>query len=300
MSKPCLIKHLSRFTARLGATTALAAAVLLPAGGVSAMETAVSPVADVAEIAADTPFIPSEYGEVIFQKDGGSLRQIFIIGQSHRSGATGRNGSDTVQVQTEIYRIGEHLIRENEIELLLPEGFFQRSAEGFAPIDPNRSSPGLDSETLSTMLSAEDRFVNADMLLRDSFDIRLAQVEDEELYRDVLGLLQQSSQENRFSLFTRLGRVQKKRSAVMLQNIADVVEQTYRDGAINSRRAIFTIGLAHVDEIIGFLKKGEIPLDEDLREQLKLLERGYGVTVIIPRTLADSEEALRMARLNLD
>jgi hypothetical protein len=69
---------------------------------------------------------------------------------------------------------------------------------------------------------------------------------------------------------------------------------------------MFTIGMAHVDEIIRFLRDGKIdikappfsPQHQDLQAILKLTEAGYGVTVILPRTLVEDREALRLANLN--
>jgi hypothetical protein len=95
----------------------------------------------------------------------------------------------------------------------------------------------------------------------------------------------------------------------MLQNIPEVVEEAFQTGRIDNRRAMFTIGLAHVGEIINILQHGSLrlpPAKSDLAEgemsetTLKLLDQGYGVTVIIPRTLAENKQILRLAKLETE
>ncbi len=228
------------------------------------------------------PAFPAEYGEVVFHRVGENQQQVYIIGQSHRSSRTGLNGSDTVRVQSEIYRIGEWLIREKEVGLLLPEGFFQKTQKGpEAAID--RESFSFDNPTLHQKLSDTRRFVNADMLLNASYNIRLAQVEDEELYRNVGALLRQM----RYHPLTdpcELELVQEQRTAVMLQNIPAAVEKAFGCGEIENRKAMFTIGMAHMPELLGFLEKD----NRTNYASLRLLDQGYGVTVILPRTLAET------------
>jgi hypothetical protein len=255
-------------------------------------------------------FVPAEYGEIVYQKNGHLPQQIFIIGQSHRSALTGQAGSDTVKVQAEIYRIGEWLIREKKVGLLLPEGFFQSVPnENVSLADAARETIRLDNQTLEAELSDTRRFVNADLLLNASYNIRLGQIEDEQLYRDIRHLLREARQENSLSVLAKLDGLQEERTTVMLQNIPDVVEEAFRTGRIDNRKAMFTIGLAHVGEIINVLQRGSLrlpPAKSGLTEgelgetTLKLLEQGYGVTVIIPRTLAENKQILRLAKLETE
>lgn len=247
------------------------------------------------------PFFPTDYGKIVFRVNVRAPQQIYIIGQCHRSAISGRVRPDTIKVQAEIYRIGEWLIREKNVALLLPEGFFQRaSAANFDRPQEAGTTVPLDNRMLEARLGDPDRFVNADLLLNDSYDIRLGQVENEQLYRDIRRLLRQASQNNSLSLLAKLGELQDERTAAMLQNIPEIVDEAYRTGQIDNRRAMFTIGLAHLGEIIRCLQRGTLyPSDgqEPAENNLKLLERGYGVTVIIPRTLAENEQTLRLARL---
>ncbi|MDO9081422.1 MAG: hypothetical protein Q7U44_11530, partial [Desulfuromonadales bacterium] len=70
--------------------------------------------------------LPRELGTIVYQKNPDHPQQVFIIGNSHRSSTSGKNGSQTVPAQVETYRIAEWLILQHQVELLLPEGFFGR------------------------------------------------------------------------------------------------------------------------------------------------------------------------------
>jgi hypothetical protein len=286
----------------------LAAAIVLPSGATSnAQDVVPVPAAD-PQPASDRSF-PAEYGEIIFRKNPHAPQQVYIIGQSHRSAITGKAGPDLVNVQAEIYRIGEWLILENNVELLLPEGFFQKTAMGkVPPMETARENRRLDNQTLKDRLSDPLRFVNADLLLKASYNIPLGQVENEQLYRDIRRLLHQARQDNDFSALSELDGLQDERTAVMLQNIPDILEEAYQAGRIGNRKAMFTIGLAHVGAIIDNLQRGSLrgPAQpgptggEGRASSLKLLDQGYGVTVIIPRTLAENQRILRLARVKTE
>lgn len=252
-------------------------------------------------------FLPSEYGQVIYQTNPDSPKQIYVIGQSHRSAITGKDNQDIVKVQAEIFRIGEWLIQQKNVGMLLPEGFFQSlsSSEVFYPRKIVRENVDLNSQTLQEQLSGAE-FVNADMLLNANYNIPLGQVENEGLYRNIRQLLGQATRENNFSVLSRIHGLQGKRTAVMLQNIPGTVDAALAQGRISHPRAIFTIGLGHIGEIIDFLQQGFLPHPDNSEIStganrtevgLKLLDQGYGVTVIIPKTLAENEQMLRLARL---
>lgn len=251
--------------------------------------------------------LPNEYGRVIYQKNQDATNQIFIIGQSHRSGVNGKNGQHTVQAQMEIYRIGEWLIRQKKVELLLPEGFFQKgvvqnNTQGRP--DANYAPATLDSESLRNRLQDTRRFVSADTLLSAQYHIRLGQVEDEELYQTVSHLMRKLENRNKDlnrSLFEELNNYQRKRTAIMLRNIPFAVESVFQRGDIENKHAIFTIGIAHIADILEFFhsKTGKITENDDLLSSstYDLLKEGYGITVILPKSLAEDGKVLRLARL---
>lgn len=251
--------------------------------------------------------VPAEYGQVIYQKNGHAENQIYIIGQAHRSGIDGGNSASTVQAQMEIYRIGEWLIRQKEVRLLLPEGFFQRrKIHKSSTPEPmhlaETASP--DSRYLRARLEDTRKFVNADSLLHEQYPVRLAQVEDEQIYWNVSNLLRElGQQQDEQRHFEKLEDLQKKRTFAMLQNIPSAVEKVFQRGELQRRNAIFTIGMAHLADIIDFLNLHNMSSDEMQKGgaflSLDLMEEDYGVTVILPRSLADDERGLRLTQLRV-
>jgi hypothetical protein len=231
--------------------------------------------------------------------------QVFIIGNSHRSSASGANGSHTVPAQVQTYRIAEWLIRQQQVELLLPEGFFGHQ-EGTGTFE---ATVRLDGPTLEEALSDTSTFINADLLLHRNYGIALHQVEDRDLYRNareylLSGLQSGSSFCAPFGL--ELEYLQERRSAAILQKIPAVINDAYRQGRIAQPRAILTIGMTHLDEMIKFLKMGRIEIPAPSSgtsdftphsETLELLANQVGVTVIIPRALLDARERIYLAGL---
>lgn len=256
--------------------------------------------------------IPNEYGKVIYQRQGNPDNEIYIIGQSHRSAQTGANGSNTAAVQAEIYRIGEWLVKNENVHLLLPEGYFCRRGRqeamarqtGFHPKE-NFTPHSLDDATLEAALNDTSVFVSADKLLQESYHLKLQQVEDKKLYFSVLNILFRSGKGDLDAADIRLlDYLQEERSAAMLQAIPGAISRELQQDGGGSRKAIFTIGMAHVGEIIHFLKEGEVAIDSPLPgkdeapEKLKLLKQNYTVTVILPKILAEDQEAVRIANLD--
>jgi hypothetical protein len=259
------------------------------------------------------PAIPAEYGEVIYQREGNRDSHVYIICQSHRNAKTGGNGSNTVGVQSEIYRIGEWLIRHENVGLLLPEGYFKRDkAEpvmqpaAFNPQQTRVQRFSLDDAALKAILSDTSRFASADKLLSDSYDIRLQQVENQELYHSILDFLFQADRKQGLNEkdIRVLSYMQEKRSAGMLQAIPAAISRELRQGGISQKKAIFTIGLAHLNEMIRFLHEGRVEIYSPLLNSsvasgdLKLLQENYGITIILPRSLAEDQEAIRIANLD--
>jgi len=263
---------------------------------------------------AETPVrIPAEYGEIIYRFNEKSPNQIFIIGISHRDALTCLNGANTSRVQAEIYKIGDWLIHHQGLELLLPEGFFKNPSAGVEKKDNKvRSCVPLDMDTLERRLSDNDVYVNAEMLLKETHPLRLAQIEDKELYDavriNIVKLVSSHGDPSDYSLTNaKLGYLQEKRSAAMLQKIPEVVDAEFKRGNIKSKRAIFTVGMYHLHEIIRFLSQNRItihapvsvsdPIKNDSTE-LNLSKENFGVSVIIPRTLAADQKTLKINELD--
>lgn len=249
------------------------------------------------------------YGKVVFHKGGQARQQIYILGQNHRSPLTGKNGDKTLQAQMEIYRIGEWLIRNRQVELLLPEGYFGESpqVERTRDLRERPLHKSIDNAILRDELGDARTFANAALLLKSHYGVQLGQAEDKGLYGAVADSFRQlSGQEGKISseLLTRLSCFQERRTAAMLQKIPAVVEREFQAGSIRSRNAIFIVGMAHIAEIIQFLEEESIVLTPSRQElvrsapcELALLRENYGVTVILPHSLAEDEEILRLTKL---
>jgi hypothetical protein len=264
----------------------------------------------------DAPALPRERGEVVFSCNEKSPNQIYIIGISHRDTLTRANGSDTLKSQIEIYRIGEWLIQQEGLELLLPEGYFSREVSDKkediikTSIPDNGARVSFDTKTLENKLGKEDAYINAEMLLMESHSINSKQVEDINLYnaaREKINLLEKYGDDTFESLYIKSGLdyLQERRSAAMLQKIPEVIDSEFEAGRIKNKKAIFTIGMSHLSGIIKYLKQNRIEIYspvftpyDDYLSGIKLLENDFGVTIIIPRTLADNRELLKLTRLD--
>ena len=84
---------------------------------------------------------PAAYGETLYECNPAREKQLFIIGMGHRDALTGANGPRTARIQAEVYKVGEWLILEEGVELILPEGFFK------APGGKASSTPSAKSTT---------------------------------------------------------------------------------------------------------------------------------------------------------
>ena len=261
--------------------------------------------------------IPAEFGEVIYQSNEKSPNQIFIIGISHRDAITCLNGDNTSRVQAEVYKIGDWLIHNQGLELLLPEGFFKSTSrrierKNIHLKERERSCISLDMKVLEEKFSDNQIYVNAEMLLNENHALRLQQIEDKGLYEAVQkGLLKlvtcREDTSPYASLKSELDYLQERRTAVMLQKIPEIVNHEYRQGNIKNKKAIFTIGLSHLHKIIRYMNENGITIyaplfssngNKDYVAKLTLQKENFGVSVILPRTLAGDQEILKINGLD--
>ncbi len=262
--------------------------------------------------------IPVEYGEVICRFNEKSPNQIFIIGISHRDSLTCLNGENTSRVQAEVYKIGDWLIHQQGLELLLPEGFFASKTgsigkENTKTLTKRSECTELqDLKVLEERLSDNKTYVNAEMLLKESHRLRLRQVEDKGLYDAVrnglVKLVNCGEDDSRYSaLKTDLDYLQEKRTAAMLQKIPEIVGAEFRQGNIKSRKAILTIGTSHLHKIIRYINESRIKIDaplsasngsKDFIAELSLLKENFGSSIIIPKTLAKDQKILELNKLD--
>jgi hypothetical protein len=269
-------------------------------------------------LVTDPPPVLSRYGEIIYQYNEKSPRQLFVIGMAHRDSVTRRNGSQTSRVQAEAYKIGEWLIHNKGLGLLLPEGYFAakgpklKAKDLVGELEKKGDCPvPVDMATLEEILSDNQSFVNAEMLLRGNYpSMKIRQVEDQGLYETarqrIVEVIDQKNSCDYLLLRSELDYLQERRTAAMLQKIPEIVNDESRQGNIRDRKAILTIGLSHIHGMIKYFDENRItvhaPLShsnryEDYVSKLNLFEEDFGVSVIIPRTLADDQKILKLNKL---
>ncbi|RJX34075.1 MAG: hypothetical protein C4531_04550 [Desulfurivibrio sp.] len=264
--------------------------------------------------AAEHPQLPSAYGEIIYRINEESAGQVYIIGISHRDAASRSNNDDTVRTQAEIFRIGEWLNSNRQLELLLPEGYFRSDGEAAGQPHPVRGGSSLsgfrlNNELLFARLADESRFVNAEILLMEQFGMHASQVEDRGTYQAVCKSLNELSCERLPTVdkLAELQYLQEIRTARLLQKIPAAIASERAQGTIRNRSAMLTIGLNHIQDIIRYIQENTIrvavPRSDgngmaNYQAKPELLRQGYGITIIIPRTLADDRPLLRLTNLD--
>ncbi len=142
----------------------------------------------VSKSSADFLDIPSAYGKIIYRINPQSPKQLYIIGINHKDPDSGANNSTTVQTQLEIFRIGEWLKKNVNLNLLLPEGYFSdkkavaaHKPAGFQTLD-TFNPVHLDNLLIQEKLTADKPYVNAEMLLMEYHRYHASQVEDKGNY----------------------------------------------------------------------------------------------------------------------
>jgi hypothetical protein len=237
---------------------------------------------------------------------------------AHRDSLTGLSIPGVSRAQAEVYKIGEWLIQHDGCELLLPEGFFAGSAaqtgkeQGKGEAREPECSKSMDIKTLVEKLSDNRAFVNAELLLKRNYPLRLRQVEDPKTHRSVGELIRKlvnCGQDNSEYLRVKsdLDRLQERRTAAMIQRIPEIIQAEFRGGNIQARKAIFTIGLSHLPRIIRYLEEDRVKIyspllagdkKEDDPADLKLKKENFGVAVYLPYTLASDRKILKMTGLD--
>lgn len=263
-----------------------------------------------------SPAVPKEYGEIIYQSNPESPRQVYVVGVEHRDALTRCNGVNTSKVQGEVYKIGEWLVLNKGLGLLVPEGFFSRKTGKTVLIRTSleanaKNLPDVDFAEVEKKLADNTVYVNAEMLLRQYYGLRTRQVENQELYEAVHTALSRLSVtgKTRFAdilpLKSEIDSLQEQRVAAMLQNIPAIVIQEFDNHNIDNQTALFTIGVSHLGNIIRFLEQNRITIPtssqasgkKEYSADLNLSTEQFGVTVIVPKKLADDNEVMKMTHL---
>jgi hypothetical protein len=262
--------------------------------------------------------VPADFGEVIYQYNQRSPAQLFIIGMAHRDSLTGLSIPNVARVQAEVYKLGQWLIQNERCELLLPEGFFAAPAGKTgralrrAADDKLICPESIDLKTLEEKLSDNRSFINAELLLKRNYPLKLRQVEDENFYRAAGECIRRlvncgEDQAQYLRVKSQLDYLQERRTAAMLQKIPEIIQAEFRQGNIKAPKAIFTVGLSHLPSIIRYLEENKVriysPLPgmdekEEYTADLNLKKENFGVSIFLPPTLAGDRQTLKITGLD--
>jgi hypothetical protein len=269
--------------------------------------------------AAGLSKIPAEFGKVIYRCHKRSPNQLFIIGIGHRDALTRLSVNNISRIQAEVYKLGEWLIQNEGLELLLPEGFFSSNSikieKKRVKGEPGKGRSGaesLDIKTLEEKLSDNKTFINAELLLKQNYPLTMKQIEDKNSYRAVGSCLQRLVNTggdacDYLQVKSELDYLQERRTAAMLQRIPEIINAEFQRGNIRAKKAIFTIGLSHLPKIIKYLNENRITIyspllapnrSEDYLAGLNLRKENFGVSILIPRRLADDQKILKANKLD--
>jgi hypothetical protein len=266
----------------------------------------------------DLSTLPAEFGEVIYRCNPKSPNQLFIIGMAHRDSLTGLSIPKVSRAQAEVYKLGQWLVQSERCELLLPEGFFATPAtktgkEMRTGLEEKLSCPeSIDLKTLEEKLSDNRSFVNAELLLKRNYSLRLRQVEDAKSHRAVGELIHKlvncrNDNSEYLRVKSQLDYLQEKRTAAMLQRIPEIIQAEFQQGNIKARKAIFTIGLSHLPKIIRYSEENKVRIyspilgtekQEVYTADLNLKKEKFGVSILLPQALAGDQKALKINGLD--
>lgn len=314
----------------LGTLAAAAAGLLIPHHGrISNTTTA----AAWEQTVPEQLFLPSfeHYGHVVFQIRHDAPNQIYIVGQLHEHPVTEDVNQETIQTQRDIYRIGEQLIKERELELIILEGLsaddsydalnetlrkFGKILQRGNVIDAMKEDSKLE-RILNTKIkgdaSEKERHLlqaTAGYWLASTSNLRVAGAEDKDLHRlAVQGtklvmrtgrLVAQRVEEARIGKY-RLSQVtivnpydhiNQLRTAYILHNTPLVIEREDAAKRISRKQAMVVIGVSHIPDCIEFVRDDYLKVPAypsstvpPLDQPLGYVQAGYGVTVIMPRTI---------------
>lgn len=275
------------------------------------------------------PFEP--YGRIVFQIRPEAPNQIYIVGQLHEHPFTEEADQETIETQRDIYRVGERLIKERGLELVVLESLYrdtsyedlnealrrfgkilQRGNVLNAMKVDNHLERILDTEVEGISSPEGPRLLQASAgyWLASTHKLRVVGAEDAKLHSLALEaaklvvrtgrLAAQRVEEARIGKY-RLGQVtilnpydhlNQLRTAYILHNTPLVMEREQAAKHISRQQALVVIGADHIRDCIRFVRNdylkvlaypGSIvpPLDQPLG----YAQAGYGVTVIMPRTI---------------
>ncbi len=252
---------------------------------------------------------PERYGRVIYEKNPDAPNQLYFVGMYHPDLITHLEYEKTPEVQTEVYRIGEYLIRNWDVELALAEGgiydedyfdSYKKMREqllGQIPPDKTLDPRLLEDETLINFFRNDSTKVYiATSLLSLYYNLDIQGAEERKFHEEHVKYAYFLKTKRR--LYNPNGEVEnwleKARTACILVNAPEVIEREKQKRRIVNRNALFTLGVRHLDELVEWLEKERIELEDKPQYGYRGVNivldyeiRGYGVKVIRPISAKD-------------
>jgi len=226
-----------------------------------------------------------QYGSIIFQYNGATPQTCYVIGQAHRNlFFKDADESMVPRTQLEILRIIERIYSSEGAQLVLREGMgngvewdqmYEQIASGIKKTaDSIRYD---DARTIQVFNKIED--MDAIMLAGATTPITVRSAEDATLLAISNRLCKTWATMPREQRAQELNLHESKnaqafiavseyRSARILQNMPSIADEAYSSGQIRNKSAIIVIGLAHLDEMIRFVRNGQIQLNAIQSENL--------------------------------
>jgi len=275
------------------------------------------------EKAIPNPFEP--YGRIVYQTRPEAPNQIYVVGQWHEHPITKAVTPEVIRVQSEIFRIGERMVKKRSLELILLEGIFEGESqevrnENVRKIRGALQKEGLlesmhtfDDTTLERLIDIRKKgIINAQggYWLAIAYGLTIQGADDADLHRLELQTIGGKYRVSGLSgvVRTAAGKVIQEfvaiddylnqlRTAYTLLNTPRIIEQEYAAKRIKQRKALMVIGAEHIPDCIEFVKNDHarcIPPSSSkappLDQPLGYAAAGYGVTIIMPRTVERTVE----------
>jgi len=218
----------------------------------------------------------SSYGTVVYEKNPEAEKQIYIILQTHRIINNGITYESEFfpEIQRNICRIGERLIREEGAEVIFPEGVIEGEDhyESFKRIREERRDlrariRNAGDEELKEMINEGTFGGMAGGYIAVGNDSYIVGPEDERLFRDATRLMSEEKGEEPSKKFLELS---ENRTERIMNNIKRKMSEERGKGRIIRERGMFVYGSEHKKEIIEYAER---------------TSKDYGIKILAPRLI---------------
>ncbi len=282
------------------------------------------------------------HGRILYQARPEAPNQVYIVGQLHRHPITGELKQETIHTQMDIYRIGEQLVKDRSLELVVLEGLtadkshkvlnlnkgLRVARETYKKVGILEALHTADDQKLEKLLELkkegtlpeETRHLfsaQAGLWLAIAYNLVVAGAEDKDLYRLAMEsaklvmktkrivLIEEKETESTAGPYRlhsptlrdinpldHINHINQLRTAYILHNTPQVIEREYAAKRISRQQALVVIGADHIPDCIEFVREDYLNVQPQsgsnappLDQSLGYAAAGYGVTVIMPRTI---------------